>query len=320
MSYATLMVWVNVDHVSRQLVGVAAGVADKFAAQLVGLSALAIIPPFVAEGVVIVDNATEFDIAKMEAALADAGSKFEAAAGTGRKTEWRSAIDYPTQVLISEARCADLILIEKGKSSSDIHRTVDVGAAILGAGRPFLVVPAGVKSLVADQVVVGWKDTREARRAVRDALPFLQKAKRVTIIQMCEEDAIVVARQGGSDVVQYLAQHKIKAESRVEIQAHGSGADQIITLAEDEGADLLPDVPLRRRVRGHMRYSSQRNISETAPPPNKRRIPPSEQTDEARGLIKEERVDIEREAPLDKDQSIERIDSDDQAEPPLFDE
>ena len=71
MSYATLMVYVNVDHVSKQLVSVAAGIADKFSARLIGLSALAIMPPFVAEGVVIVDNATEFDIAKMKARLAE---------------------------------------------------------------------------------------------------------------------------------------------------------------------------------------------------------------------------------------------------------
>jgi hypothetical protein len=46
MSYATLMVWVSVDHVSKQLVSVAAGLADKFAAKLLGVSALAIMPPF----------------------------------------------------------------------------------------------------------------------------------------------------------------------------------------------------------------------------------------------------------------------------------
>src|SRR6476619_4409968 len=103
MSYATLMVYVKVDHVSRQLVGVAACLADKFSAKLIGLSALAIVPPFVAEGVVIVDNATEFDIAKMKATLAEAGKKFEAAAGADRQTEWRSAIEFPTQTLIDES-------------------------------------------------------------------------------------------------------------------------------------------------------------------------------------------------------------------------
>jgi len=238
MSYATLLAYVNVDHVSKQLVGVAAGVADKFSARLVGLSALAVMPPFVADGVVIVDYATESDIAKMKAKLAEAGKKFQAAAGADRQIEWRSAIEFPTQTLISEARSADLIIVEPGKSS-DIYRTVDAGAAILGAGRPFLVVPAAVKSIAADNVVVGWKDTREARRAVQDALPFLYEAKRVTVMEICKRDEMDAARHGVDDVVRYLAQHKIKAERRVEIQAHGSGADQIIALAEDEGADLL---------------------------------------------------------------------------------
>jgi nucleotide-binding universal stress UspA family protein len=237
MSYATLIVYVNVDHVSKQLIGVAAGVADKFAAKLIGLSALAVLPPVVAEGIVVVDNATEFDIAKMKANLAEAGKKFQAAA-IGRQIEWRSAIEFPTPTLINDARSADLIIVEKGRSG-DIYRTVDIGAAILGAGRPFLVVPAAVKSLVADHVVVGWKDTREARRAVQDALPFLHEAKRVTVLEICEKDEMDIARHHVDDVVRYLAQHRIKAERRVEIQAHGSGAYQIIGLAEDEEADLL---------------------------------------------------------------------------------
>lgn len=239
MSYATLLVYVNADRVSKQLIGVAAGLADKFSAKLIGCSALAIVPPLVAEGVVIVDNASEVDIAKMTATLADAGSKFGSAAGPDRKAEWRSAIEFPTQSLLSEARCADLILIEKSRSAAAIHRNVDVGAAILGAGRPFLVVPEAVKSLVADHVVVGWKDTREARRAVQDALPFLHEARRVTVMEICGKDQMDIARLHVDDVTRYLAHHRIKAESRVEVQAPGSGADQIIGLAEDEGADLL---------------------------------------------------------------------------------
>ena len=84
MAHATLMVYVNADHVSNQVVSIASGVANKFAAQMIGLSALAIMPPFVAEDVVIVDNASEYDIAQMKAKLAEAGNKFKAAAGMER--------------------------------------------------------------------------------------------------------------------------------------------------------------------------------------------------------------------------------------------
>lgn len=239
MSYAALLVWVNVDHVSKQFVGVAADVAEKFAANLIGLSAVAIVPPFVAEGVVIVDDANEFDIAKVKGALAEAGDKVQAVVGGGRRIEWRSVIAHPTETLISEARCADLIVIESGRSADNMYRSPDVGAAILGAGRPFLVVPAAVKSLTADHVMIGWKDTREARRAVLDALPFLHEAKRVTVLEICEEEQMETAHRHVDDVVRYLAQHRIKAEPRVEMQARGSRAHQIIRWADDEEVDLL---------------------------------------------------------------------------------
>jgi nucleotide-binding universal stress UspA family protein len=240
MSYATLLVYVNADHVSKQLVSVATGLADKFSAKLIGLSALAIMPPVAAEGVVLVDNATEADIALMEARLGEAGDKFRAAAGTGRQAEWRSFVEFPTETLTIEARCSDLIVVEKNKVSWNVHRDVDNGSAILGAGRPFLVVPAAVRSLAADHVVIGWKDTREARRAIQDALPFLHEAKRVTIVEICDEDQMKTARHHVDDVVGYLGRHRVKAEARVEAQLPGStGADQIIGLAVDEGADLL---------------------------------------------------------------------------------
>jgi nucleotide-binding universal stress UspA family protein len=58
-------------------------------------------------------------------------------------------------------------------------------------------------------------------------------------MEICGKDERDIARHHVADVIRYLAHHRIKAESRVEIQAHGSGADQIIGLAEDEGGDLL---------------------------------------------------------------------------------
>lgn len=239
MSYATLMVYVNADHVSKTLVGVAAGLADKFSAKLIGLSALTIVPPVVAEGVVIADHASEFEIAQLKTRLAEAGNNFRAAAGANREIEWRSALDVPTDTLISEARCADLIMIQKSGRSIDFYRAVDTGAAIIGAGRPFIIVPGSVKSLSADHVVVGWKDTREARRATRDVLPFLRQAKRVTVIEICENGQTEAARHHVDDVVLYLARHGVRAEGRVKTRLFGSGADQIIGFAEEEGADLL---------------------------------------------------------------------------------
>jgi hypothetical protein len=54
-----------------------------------------------------------------------------------------------------------------------------------------------------------------------------------------------------------------------------------------------------------MRYSGPTESCESASPPAERRTPPSEQADEASGLIESEQVDVERETPLERE-SVER--------------
>ena len=56
-------------------------------------------------------------------------------------------------------------------------------------------------------------------------------------------------------------------------------------------------------------------------PPAKRRVPPSEETDEAPGLIESEQVDIEREAPLGENESVEQIEPrNNRSDPPAFED
>ena len=69
-----------------------------------------------------------------------------------------------------------------------------------------------------------------------------------------------------------------------------------------------------------MRYSGQRKLSESASPPRKRRTPPSEQTDEAPGLVEREEVEVERELPAEDNEPIERIEPRERPDPPLFED
>ena len=66
-----------------------------------------------------------------------------------------------------EARSADLVVIGQAKGWASKFDPLDPGAAILRMGRPTLVVPKEVSSLSLEHAVIGWKDTREARRAVQ---------------------------------------------------------------------------------------------------------------------------------------------------------
>ena len=113
---------------------------------------------------------------------------------------------FLTDNLLREARCADLIMMQASSRWESIYREINVGASILGAGRPVLVVPSGAKPIKATHVVIGWKDTREARRAVVDALPFLHEAERVTVLQLDEREKGFEAR--------FVHQQSLRPEAR----------------------------------------------------------------------------------------------------------
>ena len=104
MSYAALMVYVDNDATPEQRVRLAANLADRFTASLIGLSALAVPPPVVADGMVM-DALTDADIQLMKAKLAEKGEWFRAIAGGDRRQgEWRSVLELPTDALAREAR------------------------------------------------------------------------------------------------------------------------------------------------------------------------------------------------------------------------
>jgi nucleotide-binding universal stress UspA family protein len=241
MSFAAFLVYVEADAMPKQRVRLAANLADRFAAHLIGVSALAIPPPIVANGMVLSDT-TDVDIELMRAGLTEKGDWFRRLAGVDRHMlEWRQGLDFPLEVVSREARSADLVILGQVSKWESAYRTFDPGRAILKMGRPALVVPKAVSSVKADHIVIGWKDTREARRAVRDAVPFLQRAVRVTLVGACEPDEELAATGQLDDVTHYLRRHdiRIKGSAKVVLLREKSGAEQLIGLAQDEGADLL---------------------------------------------------------------------------------
>jgi nucleotide-binding universal stress UspA family protein len=239
MSYSSIIVFVEADGAPDARVRLAAALADKFGSTLIGMSARAIPPPMVAGGMIIA-YPTETDIMQMQASVVGKEAWFRRIAGSAeRKLEWRSDFDFPDGVLAREARSADLVVIGRSMALGGRYSLLDPGEAILKMGRPTLVVPEPVATLRAEHVVIGWKDTREARRAVQDALLLLRQAARVTIVEACRpgEEESSLARL--DDVVRYLARHGIVGVAKVMLEQKGSGAAQLIEVAQAEKADLL---------------------------------------------------------------------------------
>ena len=239
MSYTTIMVYVEAEGTPRERVRISADLARKFNATLIGISAQAMRPPITGDGIaatVVPDD----NIPAIKAKLVEKAKWFHLAAGADRsRILWRPVIDFPVDAVAREARSADLIVIGPMPKAEDAYVSLDPGEAILRLGRPVLFVPGNVSVLQAEHVLIAWKDVREARRAVQDALPLLHEATRITVAEICEAGDEERAQARLDGVTAYLERHRIKGGPRVIMHREGSGADQLVRLAQEESADLL---------------------------------------------------------------------------------
>ena len=143
--------------------------------------------------------------------------------------------------MADQARGADLLLIapEPSGVGSESTRRIDIGDLVMRIGRPMVVVPPNVEALDLEHVVVGWKDTKETRRAVLDALPLLRSAGHVTVMEIVEDAAdVALARRHLADVVAWLEGHGFAAEAIAE-PLSSSAVAQLEEAAAAKKAGLL---------------------------------------------------------------------------------
>src|SRR3981189_1692434 len=112
---------------------------------------------------------------------------------------------------------------------------------LLSSGPPILVIPSGWKSeSIGNKILVGWNASREARRAVADALPFLVAAPSVTLFGVdSEEGAGRHGEEPGADIALYLARHGARVEVEQVLSKGTPVADIILSFARDQRVDLI---------------------------------------------------------------------------------
>jgi nucleotide-binding universal stress UspA family protein len=181
------------------------------------------------------DPSNQYDFQKIIARFDQSGEKFRAQARWLKQVEWRSMLDSPGELLLREARAADLLVIGRRRSGDDHDR----GVILLRAGRPILLVPDTARPLELGRVVVAWKDTRECRRAVRDALPLLQGAKKVLLVEVGEYEEHAQSKKTLADVAGYLVRHRVLVADQVWCPPCGSVAAELFQFVRDERADLI---------------------------------------------------------------------------------
>lgn len=239
MSFKSILVNLDIDGPIVPVVKAAADLAERCQARLIGFCAAdAPMPIAGPEGAGLAAEAwlqMREDIESRFKNLRDEFGKLIAGRGA---TEWREALDNPTHALADAARAADLIVMGavEGAATGDAYRRADPGSIALQAGRPLLVIARDTDQVRARNVVVAWKDTREARRAVADAVPLLKSAEKVTVVTIAAEVDQWV-RAGLADVVAFLGAHGVEAQPEL-IES----ADEHMALLESLdkcGADLI---------------------------------------------------------------------------------
>ncbi|MFI4994809.1 MAG: universal stress protein, partial [Hyphomicrobiales bacterium] len=206
MSYSSIMVHVTPSaHVSNRI-KLAGALADRFGAALIGIAARpASLVAFNDHGR-LEDRLIKHELKVASDQVEEAERLFRQVSGTRNLVEWRSTVGWPTPFLIEQARAADLIVVSR--EDIDAHEDerfgIDRADVLIDAGRPLLVTPPQLDSLSAERVVIAWKNTREARRAISVTLPLLKMARKVLVAGICDAREIETVEQELADVSQRL--------------------------------------------------------------------------------------------------------------------
>lgn len=145
--------------------------------------------------------------------------------------------DVMGRVLAAEARRADLFIGSRPYPDPE-HVGTLFEAVLFQAGGACLSVPAKTKPAVFDNVLVAWRDSREAALAIALSMPILTAAKQVTLAMVSDGAAEQDGEMPGADMARHLDRHGIKVELK-HISGWSDAGAALLNEAEQINAGLI---------------------------------------------------------------------------------
>ena len=212
--YRDLLVHVDGSDAGRHRVRLAVQLATQLGARLTGLHVsppaavpYKVKPSRVAAGLV---NASRRIVADGRRA---AVAFREEAKGDLDNFPWLEVGDDVVEGISTCARYADLVILGQyeHQSPAEAHPLPVAHSVLLKCGRPILVLPPLAELTVRGRSVLAWDGSREAVRAIHDALPLLRLSTSVQIVKLTRTE------NGNPDVdTNSLAEHLIRHDIRLE--------------------------------------------------------------------------------------------------------
>ena len=155
-------------------------------------------------------------------------------------SSWRKTQGDVTHNTSLESRMVDLMILGQPHPGQGEPRHI-IDSVLLEAGRPCLVLPYiyqgqsfGKKSLIA------WNGSREASRAIHDAIPLLQSSdKALLVVSDPSRTVFSEADMPGTTMATHLSRHGIEVELKLSYANTIKTSENLLSLACDEGVDMI---------------------------------------------------------------------------------
>lgn len=158
---------------------------------------------------------------------------------SGLSHDWIVEDKEHLEALTEHAHAADLVIVSRGQNQhlEDRVRMRLAEELVMITGLPILVLPTGyTPAPLGKRILIGWKPTREAVRAVRDSLPLLQQADEVMLatVRPTGRDAV-----SALEIQQYLQRQDVKAETFDFEESDGGAGETLLGVAQAHNRDLI---------------------------------------------------------------------------------
>jgi nucleotide-binding universal stress UspA family protein len=245
MTYRSLLVLLDHDPLCGARTQVAMRLAKELDCHLVGVAPTGLVDvPASSEMATPLAQFTVLARATLRDHAEQAAERFRAGCHEAGLASFEAVVDEADKApsLVRHAHCSDLTVLTQANPTGSGNRWAQelVEQVVLYSARPTLILPCASRcDTLGTTAMVAWDDSREAARALSDALPLLRGAERVQVVSWNEAGAEDKTLRPRLDALhRWLMWQGVSADVHIETTKIDI-AEAMVSRAVDLNADLI---------------------------------------------------------------------------------